>query len=271
VPTSSPCSENPSERFVAAVQAGPHVDPARWRETFREALHRRGVRLGDDGQIMREYQNGDLAVGTYRLLDLAQAREAFPGASWLEADQPCPFLGETVGYLVWSQLVVWAAPDGGPALVELVSAILHEARGLLARLDGPQLVHAVSEATFPLAGLASRWGFDDGERFLAREEGEYSAYAARAAEDALRAAGFSGYIQWVQTSHNPLRLGWVEAPSRLRRWLGLAPKLRPALWRTRGDRLTRVRDPAAELEGCSVKLWAYDLGVLADRGFWEEA
>ncbi|HCF62369.1 MAG TPA: hypothetical protein DFS52_30805, partial [Myxococcales bacterium] len=143
--------------------------------------------------------------------------------------------------------------------------------GLIARVADDRIAHPVKEVSFDLSGLTERWGFGDGEQLLSRDEGDYSAYACKAVEAALKAEGLSGYVQWVETSHNNLRLGWVEVPSRLRARLGLAPRLVPALWRTRDDRLVLVRSAPRELTGKSAKLWAYDFGLADDRDFWEPA
>lgn len=259
-----------TERFVSAVHAGGAISPADWHAGFSAALLRWGVRLGDDGQLWRELYGGPLAAGTYRLLEPVEAREELAGAPWLGMEPCCPLVGPVVGFLAWTPFAGWDPPEaGGSGLAGLAIPILRESRGLLARLADDRIAQPVREVAFDLAGLASRWGFDDGERFLTREDGDYARCACRAAEEALRAAGLSGYVQWVQTSHNPLRLGWVELPSRLRAFLGLAPRLVPALWRKRDDRLVLVRNAERELSGMSVRLWAYDFAVAAEREFWE--
>ncbi|MGI5864154.1 MAG: hypothetical protein ACOX6T_19160 [Myxococcales bacterium] len=260
------------ERFVVAVHSGHSIDEKDWRGSFRSALGGRGLRLGEDGQIWRELHGGPLSVGSYRLLDPDEASAAFPGAPWLKMEPCCPFVGRLAGFLTWTPFVVWEPPRAGVAgLSEIVVAILKEARGLIARVADDRIAHPIREASFDLSDLTNRWGFGDGELFLAREEGDYSSYACKTVEAALKAEGLSGHVQWVGTSHNNLRLGWVEVPSRLRSRLGLAPKLVPALWRTRGDRLVLVRNAKQELTGKSMKLWAFDFSVADDRAFWEPA
>lgn len=237
-----------------------------WREHLRQGLAASGVQLAEGGGLLRAFQGAPLAVGSYQLLDPPEARRAFPEAAWLGWSSSCPFVGPPLGYLVWNHHLVWSA--GGSELGELVRPILREGRGFVARTADGRLAEAVRPGSFGLAELTSRWGFGDGERLLEREEGDFARYACAGCEEALRKAGFVGSVQWVPTSHNPLRLGWNEEPSALRRLFKLPPKLVPALFEAEGDRLRPVRDATAALASKRVELWAHDFSVLEEREFW---
>lgn len=252
--------------FVTAVCRRPDAEetgrtPWEW---LKESLQVSGVELtSGEGSVFR-ILHGGVTIGRAKLMTPEEAAQGFgsaaPFLSWKPA---CPFVGSVASYLAWDQFVAPEAPGIGGAFTNLVRTLASAEASFFFRLDTGELRELVRRSEFPLTDLASRWGFADGDVLLSRRESGYARECCAQARERIEALGYRAEVEWVRTSHNPLRLAWHATSSFWRRKLGFEPQRVPALFG--GDGRPKK---LGVLEHGTVSLWTLDFGVLDALDFW---
>lgn len=253
-------------RFAMAVCEGFLPPSVPFDAHLVAELGTNGIRFEQTSGTESLLVHGDLTIGRASLLSKAAARERFPGKRFLDWQSPCPFVGQVMGYLVWDHFI---APDPAGqrgAFTDLLKGLLATGRSFIARLDSGDMIELAVQRELPLGDLTNRWGFGDGELLLTRAESPYARAVCQAAEDAIRAQGLKAEVEWVPTSHNPLRLSWQVLPSSWRQRMGLEPRRVPALFDADG----KPRAPRA-LNGKRFTIWTLDQGIFDRADFWESA
>jgi hypothetical protein len=183
--------------LIASLAQRPHpIDDG--LAFLRRALDDWGVELWDDGVL-----NTDHVMGTWTWSTVAQARERFPGAPWLDVDSACPFVGPTLGYLMIDDLHGLGEGWGNVLFPPLVK----EGRGVLASTRSGAVHAAVTRQRHRLADAVGKLELDDGDVLLDRRWGPYQRAVGEEFTRALAAAGWDGLspIGWMPTAHNPWR------------------------------------------------------------------
>ena len=250
-------------RFAMAICEGMLPQGKSFDAHLRAELSACGIRLEQTTGADCLLVHGDLTIGRACLLTPDQARARFGKAPFLDWTSPCPFVGKAVGYLVWDHFISQDPPRQRGAFTDLIKGVLAAGQSFIARLDTGDIAELAVERRLPLSDLTNRWGFDDGERLLTRGESPYARAACRTAEEALAALGLKAEVEWVPTSHNPLRLSWHVLPSSWRQRIGLEPRRIPGLYGADG----KPRSPRV-LNGKFFTLWVLDLGVLHNTALW---
>lgn len=255
-------------RFVTAVCTPFGTDQVDAVERLKMDLEGNGVALEpspEDGPHAMRIVHGGLTVGRCMALTMKDAAERFGSAApFLSWKSGCPYIGEVARLIAWNQFLMPDPPGRRGAFTNIVHSLLTASAGFVFRLDTSELVPLVVERELPLSDLANRWGFKDGELFLTRKESAYSASCCAAAVAAMADMGLKAQVEWVPTSHNPLRLAWHESASFLRKRLGLEPRRNPALYGQDG----RLKD-VDSLDGGNFKIWCRDFSLLERADFWE--
>ncbi|MDR0965830.1 MAG: hypothetical protein LBM75_04920 [Myxococcales bacterium] len=255
-------------RFAMAICAG-HLPPDRELDAhLRAALATFGVQLEriDAHSSDTRLLHGELPIGRGRLLSPDEACGLFGiDAPFLAWRSPCPFVGNVTAYFVWEHFVARDLPEQRGAFTDLIKGLFSTGLSFIARLDTGSLVELAVERALPLADLTDRWGFGDGDLLLTRAaDTPYARAARQAAEAALTALGFRAEVEWVPTSHNPLRLAWHELPSSFwRKRLGWEPRRVPALYGKGGKPC-----PPRLLSAKTFQFWTLNLDALHDDALW---
>lgn len=219
------------------------------RAHLREALRPWAITLEDDSWLVE--QHGRLLDVHYELVP----PEAFDDRPWHCPQHACPFVGSLAGYVRWDYDFASAYAED---VRDFALALLRVGRGVTARLEDDRSFEAVKLRSFDLPGALSKWGVEDGDAMLTRDEGPYSEHVLGAIYRAMADAGCQrGHVSWMSTSHNPLRVSAFQPTG--------SDKLHPALWGSDG----RLVDPDVALAGRTVEFWAYDFDTLDDRDFWQ--
>lgn len=249
--------------FAMAICEGMLPRGKSFGDHLRAELAPCGIRFEETSAADSLLIHGELTIGRASLISPGRARERFGAHRFLDWHSPCPFVGEVAGYLVWEHFISQDPPEQRGAFTDLVKGLIATGLSFIARLDSDVLRELAVERQLPLSDLADRWGFGDGECLLTRAESPYARAACQAAKTAVAALGLTADVEWVPTSHNPLRLAWHELPSGWRRRVGLEPRRVPALYGANGK-------PCATraLNGKSFSFWALDLDVLRDPALW---
>lgn len=250
-------------RFAMAICEGMLPQGKPFDVHLRAELRAGGIRFEKTAGLDSLLVHGDLTIGRACLLSPGEARARFGGKPFLDWTSPCPFVGPVAGYLVWEHFISQEPPGQRGAFTDLIKGLFATGLSFIARLDTDDIAELAIERSLPLGDLVNRWGFDDGELLLTRAESPYARAACRAAEDALSALDLRGEVEWVPTSHNPLRLAWHVLPSSWRQRIGLEPRRIPALYGVDG----KPRSPRV-LNGKSFTFWGLDLGVLRHATLW---
>ena len=251
-------------RFAMALCSGKHPAEGALGERLRAELAVSGVLFEPaEGSTLR-IVHGELTIGRACFLTPAAARERFGDSAPFLAWKPaCPFLGDVVGYLAWDQFVMPDPPERRGAFTDLVRGLIAAGASFICRLDTARIVELSVERALPLDELTDRWGFGDGDLLLTRADSAYARDACRSAEAAIAALGFRGEVEWVPTSHSPLRLAWHELPSRWRKRVGFEPRRIPALYDGAGQALSM-----RALRGKSFSIWTLNVEALRDLALW---
>ncbi len=243
------CGVLPPGVFAFGVMVEPGDDVAAWATS---ALARYGFALGADGTIVERTRDWTGEVGLrWRI----EPPATFASRPWHAPTHACPFLAPLSAYVVIEP--VWEDLSEYP---ELRLGLVRSCRGVVARLDDDRARQAVALLPFDLGRGVRKYGFDDGDAMLTREEATpYARDVLARVEAAARGAGLIVMISWMSTCHNPVRLMAIQ--------LSGEKTLRPTVWRQDGGE--RPIDERA-LDGHEVEIWAYDFDPLfADAAFWE--
>lgn len=232
--------------FVAGIMAEGAPDPL---THLNARLKDWGFSLGPGGMVLGK--DGVERDIRYELLEPA----AFADRPWHATSHPCPFVGPLAAYLRWEP-EPWLDRED---FRELALALLREGQGVIARLDDDRAAQAVVLRRFDLDSAFGKYGIEDGDALLTRDDGPYQDYVLAEVMRVLAGAGLVAHLSWPSTCHNPLRLSAFQPNG--------SERLYPALWRQQGDDLSLV-DPDSALSNLSVELWTYDFQVLDDEDFW---
>ncbi|GEM_PF-1440013 len=251
--------------FVTAICQRPDAEetgqtPLDWLKTN---LRVTGVEL-EPAEGMFRIIHGGITIGRARVFTREEAVQAFGNAApFLTWKSACPFVGSVSAYLAWDQFVAPDAPGVGGAFTNLVRTLASAEASFFFRLDTGELRELARRRDFPLTDLASRWGFSDGDALLSRRESGYASDCCNEARERIAALGYRAEVEWVRTSHNPLRLAWHEMSSFWRRKLGFEPQRVPALFGSDGK-----PRKVSVLDNEKVSLWTIDFSVLDAVDFW---
>lgn len=229
--------------FAFGIMAAPVDDLRTW---VSDRLAPYGYALGDGGEVI---ERGREFNGLRYRVD---GPEAYAARPWHVARSRCPFVGPLAGYVTIEPVWETVAEHR-----ELRLGLLREGRGVIARLDDDRALAAVALRRFDVGAGLGKYGFEDGDCLLTRDEDTpYADDVLDRVHAAARAAGFDAMAGWMSTCHNPVRAHAIEV-------LPGGPLHRTA-WRA-GERV----DPD-ELRGVEVEIWAYDFAALDDDvdDFW---
>jgi hypothetical protein len=189
-----------------AVVLGEEAQRASWPEGFLGRLGEWGIRLeplDEERWMVSSYQCP--AFGAVEFIDAEDGRARYSGELWASLPSPCPFLDDlsVVGFIEWE---TW---DGDPgARQDWLIPLVKEGKGFIAKPGAGRYRSAVIEVRAHASGLLSKYGFDDGDNALTREEGRkgYRGAVCREMERTLAASGIYTHVGGPEvTCHNLFR------------------------------------------------------------------
>ena len=222
--------------FVAAIPKQDNQSND-WQHWLRQDLAVSQLFLTNDEQIL----HADELIGFFRLIELEEANTLFQQASWFTLAEECPWFSGTAGFFNWTHTVSELAAKNHllPKLVELGCPVS-------ARTDNGHFKQAIGLVEFDLTNILSKFGFEDGDALLSRDEG-YLIYVYKEITQCLDRAGLEGHVAILETAHNPLMLSEDLLQD--------------------GE---KVDDDALKLATFSVRIWAHDWNILKDAEFWQD-
>lgn len=226
-------------RYLLGIR--PRERVGRWQEWTRERLRERALArdsmLGGDGELL------DVAgapMGSQRFVERAEVE----GAPWATHRSPCPWVGETLGYLGWEWWHGYLSLEDRRFLFEeLRSATC----GFFVRTDSGELFEPIVEAEHELVNVSQKHGFSGGACFLHRpgQDAAYEAYVRTTLARALERHELRGPFITYGTSHNPYRIEDFE------------PR--------RGESPAACQERFRAHAHWTVRLWGYDLATLSSQ------
>jgi hypothetical protein len=208
-----------------------------WHEWLQQYFEASNLFLSDDENLYY----GDNLVGFYRLLELEEAKASFQSTSWftLTTAEVCLWLGSIVGFFNWTH-----APDQSLAEEHLLPKLVSLGCPVIARTDNNHFKQAIRRMEFDLTNLLSKYGFEDGDALLSRDE-DYLLYVHQEINQRLEKAGLNGHVTILETAHNPLMLSEDLLQN--------------------GKKVSNERGTLSKL---LIDIWAYDWSILRDVEFW---
>lgn len=190
-------------RTYVAVLLGDEAQRASWPESFLDRLRAWGIELDPLGEgrfLLSTFSN--CAYGAVELLGPEAGRARHSGEAWATMPSPCPFLEDLsiLGFVAWEE---WESDP--EARKEWLTPLVKEGNGFIVEPDTGRYRSAVVELHATATGLLSKYGFDDGDIFLTRDDGRrgYRGALCRRMERTLAAHGIHTYVGGPEvTCHN---------------------------------------------------------------------
>lgn len=207
-----------------------------WKSWLTFELALRGVMLDTNEDIIQD----EMPIGGFRFLELDETAAMLQHSNAEVSALDCPWVGRIRGSLGWIR-----ADVNDEFLKAFLPTLARRCRGPFIQTDRKIQYDPLRQMKFSLKDLTSKYGFNDGEAFLSRDEPGYLDYVRQEAESALVRAGIKASVGTTETHHNPLRI-----------W---GPILRSDGWE-------EVRE--WELDKYSMTIWAYDDSCLERVSYW---
>ena len=220
--------------FVAAI---PKQDckTDNWHEWLRQIFEASYLFLEKDEELLYK----DNLIGFFRLMEPEEAKPLFQSTLWFPLINECPWLNGEVGFFNWTHAV-----DQIAAEEHLLPKLIGLGCPVMVRTDDNRFKQAVRLIEFDLTNILSKYGFEDGDAFLSRDQ-NYLLYVYKQIAHCLEKAGLEGHVAILETAHNPLMLSEDLLQN--------------------GEKVSDERQTLAAL---SIKIWAYDWNILRDSEFW---
>ncbi|MDC3955283.1 hypothetical protein [Polyangium jinanense] len=190
-----------------AVLLGDEAQRASWPESFLSRLREWGIRLVPlaEGRFMLSTFSNS-TYGAVEFLGPEAGGARFSGEIWATMPSPCPFLDDLaiLGFVAWEE---WESDPA--ARQEWLIPLVKEGKGFIAEPGTGRYRSAVIELRASATGLLSKYGFEDGDIFLTRDENGRKGYRGalcRDMERTLAAHGLHTYVGGPEvTCHNLCR------------------------------------------------------------------
>lgn len=153
-----------------AVVFGEEAQRATWPESLLIQLREWAIKLEPlPNEKWNMVSTSDhVALAGAQFFDAEAGRARYAGEVWVSKRPPCPFLDDLsiVGFVEWDS---WS--DDPEARRDWLVALVKEGKGFIADPGTGRYRNAVIEASYSATGLLSKWGFDDGDSALTRDDG----------------------------------------------------------------------------------------------------
>lgn len=207
--------------YLLAVRTGPGAGcgPRKaWRTTFFNRLRGElSARIFDEPGAAHDewpaqprsegvlFASDGVCAGTYRFIDLAEARSSFGEEAWFDLDTRWPFVGPVQGFVQLRFDHDLSNEDERDFVVFIADRMLFASHGFLVSLARGVRIDAVVEEEFTLENATWKHGFKDGSAALEGNAGPHAEYIRGALLARLRELGLTARFITFSTGHNPFR------------------------------------------------------------------
>jgi len=191
--------------LIAVRELPSWKNPRDWIESLRERGRNLFFPLNElldpDGQLY----DGKKPRGRYEFVEFSQAQEMFSSRPWFSSESPCPWVGQTRGFI---NLEWWTPPADREFDAE---RILGASMGFIVRLRDDRSWDLSTKNQYALRDASLKSGFSDGDDLFDLGE-EYDEYVWGEIARALAKIDLAAEKITYGTSHNRLRFDVLSSP-----------------------------------------------------------